>query len=57
MWLYYFGVPSIDEAVTRITDNGGSIMHGPSEVPGGALIVQAADPQGALFALVGPARS
>lgn len=57
MWLYYFGVPSIDHAVTRITGNGGSILHGPAEVPGGALIVQATDPQGALFALVGPARS
>lgn len=57
MWLYYFGVPSIDEAVTRITDNGGSVLFGPSEVPGGALIVQATDPEGALFALVGPAHS
>ncbi|HEY1146621.1 MAG TPA: VOC family protein [Allosphingosinicella sp.] len=57
MWLYYFGVPSIDDAVARITDNGGSILFGPSEVPGGALIVQATDPQGALFALVGPAHS
>ena len=38
----------------RISDNGGKVMHGPHEVPGGAFIVQAVDPQGAMFALVGP---
>jgi uncharacterized protein len=37
-----------------IRDGAGEVLHGPSEVPGGALIVQAKDPQGAMFALVGP---
>ena len=55
LWLFYFGTEGIDGAITRITEGGGRILRGPSEVPGGALIVQAADPQGALFALVGPA--
>ena len=54
MWLYYFGTQDIDEAMRRISDNGGKVMHGPHEVPGGAFIVQAVDPQGAMFALVGP---
>lgn len=54
MWIYYFGVPSIASAVETIRQNGGEILNGPQEVPGGALVVQAKDPQGAVFALVGP---
>jgi predicted enzyme related to lactoylglutathione lyase len=53
-WLFYFGAPDIDEAVEKITANGGTVRNGPMEVPGGAWIVQAADPQGAAFAVVGP---
>jgi predicted enzyme related to lactoylglutathione lyase len=53
MWLYYFGTGDIDEATKRVTDGGGPILHGPSEVPGGGFIIQARDPQGAMFALVG----
>jgi predicted enzyme related to lactoylglutathione lyase len=52
-WLYYFAVEDVDAALKRITDQGGKVMHGPSEVPGGAFIVQATDPQGAMFAVVG----
>ena len=43
-----------NEAVEKITANGGTVRNGPMEVPGGAWIVQAADPQGAAFAVVGP---
>lgn len=53
-WIPYFGVDGIDAAITRITANGGTKLNGPMEVPGGAFIVVAADPQGAHFALVGP---
>jgi predicted enzyme related to lactoylglutathione lyase len=53
MWLYYFGTADIDEAAKRVTDQGGAILLEPSEVPGGGFIIQARDPQGALFALVG----
>jgi uncharacterized protein len=53
MWLYYFGTGNIDDAAERVIDEGGAILHGPSEVPGGGFIVQARDPQGAMFALVG----
>lgn len=52
-WLFYIGVPDIDAALARAQDRGAQILHGPSEVPGGAWIVQALDPQGAAFALVG----
>jgi hypothetical protein len=30
---------------------GGKVLNGPMEVPGGDLIVQCLDPQGAAFAL------
>jgi hypothetical protein len=53
-WGYYFGVPDIDEAVEAINANGGTVVNGPMEVPGGAWIVQLTDPQGAYVAVVGP---
>ena len=53
-WLPYFGVNGTDAAIGRITAAGGEILHGPAEVPGGAFIAQARDPQGAMFAVVGP---
>ncbi|MBU3030801.1 VOC family protein [Paracoccus marinaquae] len=53
-WLVYFGVNGVTEALARITGNGGNIIHGPQEVPGGAFIAIAQDPQGAAFAVVGP---
>jgi hypothetical protein len=52
-WLYYFNVGDIDAAAKRVSDGGGKITFGPQEVPGGGWIVQAADPQGAAFALLG----
>lgn len=53
-WLYYFAVDGIDGAKQRVEESGGRVLHGPQEVPGGAWILQALDPQGAMFALVGP---
>jgi predicted enzyme related to lactoylglutathione lyase len=50
-WQIYFRVPDINEAVERIKANGGRILNGPMEVPGGDWIVNAMDPQGAAFAL------
>jgi predicted enzyme related to lactoylglutathione lyase len=52
-WLYYFNVPDIDAAMGRVTAAGGTVLMGPMAVPGGAFILQAQDPQGAVFALVG----
>jgi predicted enzyme related to lactoylglutathione lyase len=50
-WMIYFRVPNIDAAVERIKSNGGKILNGPMEVPGGDWVVNAMDPQGAAFAL------
>jgi len=52
-WLFYFAVGDIDVAHDRIVAGGGRVVTGPMQVPGGAWIVQATDPQGALFAVVG----
>jgi predicted enzyme related to lactoylglutathione lyase len=52
-WLYYFQVGQIDDALERIKKAGGKVMNGPMEVPGGDWIIQASDPQGAMFAVVG----
>jgi predicted enzyme related to lactoylglutathione lyase len=53
-WLFYFNVDDIDAAHRRLTDQRGTVLHGPAEVPGERWILQAADPQGAMFAMVGP---
>lgn len=52
-WTYYFRVPDINAAVATVNAKGGRIFHGPVEVPGGDFIINAFDPQGAAFALVG----
>lgn len=52
-WLFYFTVADIDRAADRVTSGGGTVLQGPVEVPGGGWIIQARDPQGAMFALVG----
>ncbi|TIX38240.1 MAG: VOC family protein, partial [Mesorhizobium sp.] len=56
VWQFYFNVAAIDAAAKRVTDNGGKVIMGPMEVPGGDWIVQCTDPQGAHFALIAPAR-
>lgn len=53
-WLPYFGVNGVSAAIDRVKDGGGTLIHGPQEVPGGAFIAIAQDPQGAHFAVVGP---
>jgi len=55
-WLYYFNVEAVDRATARAKDGGGEVLNGPMQVPGGSWIVQCRDPQGAMFAMVGPKR-
>jgi hypothetical protein len=55
-WLFYFVVDAIDPAAERIAARGGTILAGPMPVPDGSFIVQAQDPQGAMFALVSKQR-
>ena len=54
-WRFYFRVPSVGRAKETAESQGGKIVMGPMEVPGGDHIVIGIDPQGAEFALVGNA--
>jgi len=56
LWLFYFNVDAADAAMARVKDNGGQVLNGPMQVPGGSWILQCMDPQGAMFALVAPTR-
>ncbi|MGH6813347.1 MAG: VOC family protein [Methylocella sp.] len=53
-WLYYFNVDAVEAAMARVKNAGGQVIHGPMEVPGGSWIAHGLDPQGAIFAMVGP---
>jgi predicted enzyme related to lactoylglutathione lyase len=50
-WLAYTMVPDSKEVADLVPKLGGSVLHGPMEVPGGDWIVQCSDPQGAVFAV------
>ena len=50
-WGLYFRVPDVHAGVERIKSNGGQVLNGPMEVPGGDWIVNAMDPQGAAFSI------
>ena len=54
VWTYYIGVDDIDRAIQAVKDGGGQILNGPNEIPGGEFALNAIDPQGAAFGLVGP---
>ena len=54
LWTYYVGVDDIDRAASAITDGGGQVLNGPMDIPGGEYALNAMDPQGAAFGLVGP---
>jgi hypothetical protein len=53
-WTYYIGVDDIDRATEAVKAGGGNVLVGPMEIPGGQYAVNAMDPQGASFGLVGP---
>ena len=54
MWNFYIGVDDIDRAHAAVTANGGTVTSEPMEIPGGEYAMNGIDPQGAMFALVGP---
>jgi predicted enzyme related to lactoylglutathione lyase len=57
MWNFYIGVDDIDRAAEAVKAGGGRVDNGPMEIPGGDYAVNAVDPQGALFGLVGPRKA
>ena len=50
-WLHYVRVADLAQAIDAVTTQGGHVVSGPMEVPGGDTIAQCVDPQGARFAL------
>jgi len=50
-WGFYFRVPDVHAGADRVKANGGQVLNGPMEVPGGDWVVNCTDPQGAHFSL------
>jgi uncharacterized protein len=50
-WMFYVKVPDVNAAARAVEANGGQVLNGPMEVPGGDTIAQCMDPQGAMFAV------
>ncbi|MEO8679619.1 MAG: VOC family protein [Vicinamibacterales bacterium] len=50
-WLPYALVKDARSAAAAATANGGKIINGPMQVPGGDWIAQGIDPQGAMFSV------
>lgn len=50
-WKTYFEVEDVDEAAARVGELGGQVLRAPADGPAGR-VVTAADPDGAVFALV-----
>lgn len=50
-WLLYVRVDDVERAVAAVRAGGGEVLRGPMEVPGGDVIAQCRDPQGAFFAV------
>ena len=51
-WSFYFRVNDVDAAMGRVEAAGGTVVNGPMDVPGGERVLQAIDPDGAMFGLV-----
>lgn len=56
-WLYYIKVPDVNATIETVKSEGGTVVNGPMEVPGGDMIAQCLDPQGAMFAVHSSAAS
>jgi predicted enzyme related to lactoylglutathione lyase len=50
-WGLYFRVNDLTGALERVKANGGQVLNGPMEVPGGDQVANCMDAQGATFSL------
>lgn len=53
-WAVYFFVDDTEEALKKVSENGGSILFGPQETPGVGMLGGATDPHGAYFSVITP---
>jgi predicted enzyme related to lactoylglutathione lyase len=49
-WVLYIRVADLDAVCAAVTENGGQVMNGPMDVPGGDRVAHFMDAQGAMFA-------
>jgi predicted enzyme related to lactoylglutathione lyase len=54
-WLSHIGSPNVDQTCAEIGQLGGTVRHGPDEVPNVGRFAVVADPQGAVFSIYTPA--
>ena len=52
VWTGYVAVDDVDACAARIKQAGGTIHHGPEDIPGIARFAMVADPQGAIFKII-----
>jgi predicted enzyme related to lactoylglutathione lyase len=50
-WTGYIGIADVDATAARVTAAGGTVHHGPDDIPGVGRFAAVADPQGAMFTL------
>jgi hypothetical protein len=55
-WCYYVRVDDVREAANKVRQNGGQVINGPVEVPGGNRVAQCRDDAGGMFAVRQTAR-
>ena len=55
-WTFYFRAPDIEVAADTIKANGGAVLQGPMEVPGGDMVLVATDPAGVRFGVAAPGK-
>ncbi|MGN6620362.1 MAG: VOC family protein [Sphingomonas sp.] len=55
-WRFYFRSPDIEVAAEKVKAGGGTVLHGPHEVPGGDRIIVINDPEGVNVGVVGPGK-
>lgn len=53
-WVGYIAARDVDAAAKQLSDAGGTVLHGPDDIPGVGRFAAVADPQGARFMLMAP---
>jgi predicted enzyme related to lactoylglutathione lyase len=56
-WAVHFQVTDADAAAARARELGGTVLHGPADVPGLGRLVVLQDPQGAAFSQLEPSEA
>jgi hypothetical protein len=56
-WMPYIEADNVDETARRATSLGGTVMHGPDDIPGTGRFAVLQDPQGAVFGIYKSSRA